>query len=217
MEKDLFYENIKKDPEKRKVFEDAREIGLIQPFDPEVLTRLRRTYYGGLSGLLYLYAFSTTSETIGTKIEILSYVFEEQEYTILHGDTDSTKMMSNCRMSEKLDYNSWIEVQKKRKIWVYDTFSMRKIEKGIYYRLERPKVHREIPRRVIQSISTRDENNLSLSELDDSLLFLPIVSQIENSLEKNPYYKFLKPELERYKEIVKYKEKVLEWKQIQAH
>lgn len=211
MEDTIFYLNLKKNPDKLEVFKKAFDDGLIQNFDPEVLTKLRKMYYGCYSGLLYLYLMPSTSSTIGSKVEILAHVFSDFRYSILHGDIDSTReIFFHDYGSEELDYNSWIEVPRGMKIWVYDLFSMLKFERNVYYKLEKPTINKIVSSESLKGYPQYEETDFS--HFKDHFMIIYLMSDIERNLKKSPYKRFLEAELNKFKAEIHYQDILLEWK-----
>ncbi len=210
MEDTLFYLNLKKNPQKIEIFQNAFEQGLIQFFDPDVLTKLRKMYYGCYSGLLYLYTMPTDSSSIGSKLEILSHVFSDLNYVIVHGHTDSTREICfSDYNSSPLDYNSWIEVASGLKIWVYDVFSMLKFERDTYYQLENPFITKKVPFAVIRSFP--EYYDTDFSHLRDPFILISLMRDIECNVKLSPYRSFLEAELEKFKIVNHYQDILLQW------
>ena len=126
---------ISQNKEKLDLYNQAIADGKITDFDQVILTRLRKLYYGIYSGLIYMYFEPTNFNNIGNKAELMTHVLEDKQYQLVHGNIDSTRNIPFFMYGvEHLDYNSWLEVQEGQKVWVYDLFSMLKIEKSVYYK-----------------------------------------------------------------------------------
>lgn len=203
MNKTLFFNNLSHNREKMKIFQEAYQQGLIQSFDEEVLNRLRHVYYGCLSGLLYLYVTPTSFLNIGNKLEILTHVFSDIDYRVVHGEIESTRKIMFAKYGvEHLDFNSWIEVKQDDKVWVYDTFSMLKIERGTYYKLEDPLIRKIIKKSTIEAHPARYEDDFSM--IRDEWMLVGFIPKIEQSLVNNPHRDMLEIELAKFKCEVDY-------------
>ena len=211
MPETIFFQHLSKNKEKLKLFQKGIEEGLITPFDPTVLTRLRKIYYSFYSGLLYLYVEPTDFETIGNKIEILTHVFENDDYRIIHADTDSTREIHfNEYNSKHLDFSSFIEIKRGHKTYVYDPFSLLCFEKSLFYQLEQPQIRRIVPKEIVQRNAFYQEDNFRTPR--DTWMLVSFLPRMEKLISKSPYKDFLEKELTRYKEEVSYEDVVLDWK-----
>lgn len=209
----VFFKHLSKDKEKLEIFKNGLLSGAIEPFQPDVISRLRRVYYSFYSGILYLYGEDTTFRTIGSKMEILSWIFAREDYTIVHGHTDSTREI--CFLDyqkEHLDFNSWVEVTRGGKTFVYDTFSMLCFEKDIYYELEHPEITRKSPKEVIMRHPAKF-NDEHLRPDTAFWLFLGYIPNLMDNIDNHPYKDILLPEITRYKNLISYDEEVTRWKE----
>lgn len=204
MEGTAFFEIIKSDENKLKLFKEGLSDGRIQPFDQETISKLRRVYYSCLNGVLYLYGMPINDGTIGNKMEILSYIFQDEDFKIVHGHTDSSKQLVFPQYNKnKLDCNSWIEVSHGAKVWVYDTISMLKFEKDIFYKLENPDVFRIVPKAYIEAHPARsDEDDDYFYYPHDKWLLLDYIPNLEKIAQIHPYKEILLPEIARYKQEI---------------
>lgn len=210
MRNTIFYQNLSKDNTKKKLFDTAYKKGIIDEFDSDIFTKLRKSFYGYTTGLLYVYGEDTTFATIGNKVHLLSHILENEDYEIVHGDTDSTRNIRFFEYNqEHLDSNSWIEVKKGNKTFVYDPFSLLKYPKELYYELENPDVKRKIPKSVIVSHPFHSEDDFS--HISAELMLVGYIPMIEKKIKTSPYQDILKPEITRLKQISGYEDIVLEW------
>lgn len=152
----------------------------------------------------------TSFSTIGNKIQLLTHAFADVNYRIVHGEVESTRKIMFAKYGvDHLDFNSWIEVKQGDKVWVYDTFSMLKMERSTYYKLEDPLIKKIIKKSTVEAHSARYEDNFSTIRNEWMLVgFIPI---IEQSLVNNPYCDMLKVELAKFKQEVGYDEVISEW------
>lgn len=212
MYNNLFWKHLSKDKNKLEIFKKGLKTGQIQPFDINVLSRLRRLYYSCYSALIYLYGEETNFETIGNKIELLSLVFEKEDYTIVHADTDSTREIPFYLYKHKhLDNNSYMEVKRGNKTYVYDTFSMLRFAKEIYEQLEHPKILRKVSKKKILSRPARLCDRKSYDSPHDDWLAIGMIPHLEKNLKNSPYKNILKKELLRYKEELDYESILQNW------
>lgn len=212
MYKSLFYLNLEKDKEKLEMYRDGISSGKIMNFDQTTLTRLRKLYYGFYSGLIYMYYESTNFNNIGNKVELLTYAMEDKEYQIVHGDIDSTRNIPFSMYGvEHLDFNTWLEVKEGQKVWVYDFFSMLKIEKNVYYKLENPKVNKVIPKSVIMSHPGRERDDYCTYHNGFDFMLIDIIPNIEKKMETHPFKEILSPEIIRFKKEINFEDMVLEF------
>lgn len=212
MDNTIFYRNLKNNPEKLKIYEKAYKQGLIQPFDQELLTKLREIYFSCISGVLYLYCEPTSFETIANKMLILSHAFDNEDYELVHGPTDSTRDIHFfLYKAPHLDFNSWIEIKKGNRTWVYDTFSMLKIDKEVFYKLENPTIERRIKSEQIKAHPSRIEDDFN--HISDEWLLVSYIPRYEEECKNNPHKNIIKPEIARFKERVGYDDIVKQYKQ----
>lgn len=210
-----FFKHLSKDKEKLKIFKEGLKQGKIAPFDQVTLSRLRRLYYSCFSALIYLYGDETNSKTIGSKVELLTFAFENDEYIIVHAKTDSTREITFLKQND-LNHNSYLEVKRGNKIYVYDTFSMLMFDKDIYEKLEHPETLSISTKEKIQSFPNRSTDRNCYNSPHDIWLAVIMLPQIENALKTNPYQEILSKEILRYKEEINYSKEVYDWSLIEA-
>ena len=211
----VFEHNIKQDKEKYEIYKKAKEEGKIKEFDPIIIHRLRKLYYGLLTGLIYMYYYPTDFGTLGNKAEIFTHAIKDKNYKLVHGTTNSSRNIPFFRYGENhLDWNSWFEVEEGNKEWVYDLFSLLKIEKNIYYKLEDPYVNKIYSKEELTSHPGRVEDEYDTYHNGFDYLLLDIIPDIEKRMETHPYKNLLKPELDRFKYEIDYERIVLENKEI---
>ena len=101
---------------------------LVKSFDQEIISELRKCYYGVFSGLIYIFSTDTTFSNIDNKVELLTWIFKDKNIKLVKGSTNSTRNILFYEYGQgHLDYNLWIEVEEGNKTWVYDLFSLLKI------------------------------------------------------------------------------------------
>jgi len=203
MNKTVFYQHISKTPEKKLLFDKAYDIGLIKEFDQGTMTKLRKLYFSCLSGILYLFGEETSISNIGNKILLLTHALENEEFELVHGETNSTReIMFSQYGQEHLDFNSWIEVKKGNKTWIYDPFSLLMFSKDIYYKLEEPDLIKKIPKIAVISHPSREEDDFF--KMSDEWLLPEFLPKYEIKAEKSPYKDLLKTEIMRIKNKANY-------------
>lgn len=213
MYNNTFYKHLSKDEEKLKIFKEGISQGKITPFDVGTLSRLRRIYYSCYSALIYIYGIETSFRTIGNKVELMTLAFENDDYTIIHANTDSTREIPFFTyQQEHLDSNSYLEVKRGRKTLIYDLFSMLVFEKEIYERLEHPDVIRISTKEKVQFLPTHNDDKESFSKPHDLWLACRFIPFIEQNLENSPYKEILSKELLRYKDEIDFEKVLLEWR-----
>lgn len=212
MDKTIFFLNLSQDKDKLELYKKALSEGKITNFDQATITRLRKLYYGLYTGLIYMYMEPTSFHNIGNKVELLTHVFEDKQYNIMHGETDSTRDIQFFMYGvEHLDLNSWIEVEEGNKTWVYDTFSLMKIEKQIYYKLENPKVDKVIPKSVIMEHPGRARDDYTIYHDGFNYMLIGIFKKLEKVMDKHPFKHILSPEITRFKKEIDFDGIILEW------
>lgn len=208
----VFYHYISQDKDKLDIYKKALSEGKITDFDQTTITRLRKLYYGLYSGLIYMYMEPTTFNNIANKVELLTHVFEDKKYNIVHGNVDSIKnIMFSMYGVEHLDFNSWVEVEEGNKTWVYDTFSMMKIEKEVYYKLENPEIKQVIPKKVIMEHPGRDRDDYTFYHDGFNYVLIGVFEQLEKNMDSHPFKHILAPELTRFKKEINFDDILLEW------
>lgn len=208
----IFYHHISQDKDKLEIYKKALAEGKITDFDQTTITRLRKLYYGLYSGLIYMYMEPTTFNNIGTKAELLTHALDDKEYNLVHGNTNSTRDIHFFMYGvEHLDFNSWLEVEEGNKIWVYDLFSLKKIEKEVYYKLENPKVELVLSKASIMGHPGRDNDDYTFYHDGFNFVLIGVFEALEKALETHPYKHILSPELTRFKRKINFDEIALEW------
>lgn len=203
----IYFNNLKKNKDKLEIYMNAIKEGKITNFDPTTITKLRRLYYGLFSGLLFMYMDPNDFSKIGDKLELLTHVFEDKEYSIVHGEIDSIREINFEEYDvDDLKSNSWIEVIEGHKTWVYDIFSMMKFEKDVYYKLENPKVDRIIPKDVIINHPGRDREDYQNYYDGFNEMLCLYFDRIEKDIDSHPFKEILRPEITRFKEEINYEE-----------
>ena len=96
----------------------------------------------------------------------------------------------------------WIEVEEGNKTWVYDLFSLLKMEKDFYYELEQPKIEKI----YLKDVLDLNKDFSSFSNQYDNILY-EMIDKLKESLEDSPYKELLIPEIIRYEDNIS-KEKV---------
>lgn len=202
----IFHHHISQNKEKLEIYNNGIKNGKIRYFDEKARRRLSRLYYGMYSGLIYMYAFPTDFNNISNKMELLSHVLFDKKYTIVHGETDSTReipffMYAN---TNHLDSASWVEVEEGNTTWVYDPFSLLQMERDTFYKLEHPEVKSKITSDYINSHPARQDDDYTFHHDGGDYMLLTIFPQLEEYLPHHPYSDILGPELDRYKKDIDY-------------
>ncbi len=211
----IFHHYISQNKEKLDLYNQAVIDGKIIDFDQVIVTRLRKLYYGMYSGLIYMYFEPTHFNNIGNKAELMTHVLEDKQYQLVHGDTDSTRNIPFFRYGvEHLDYNSWFEVQEGQKVWVYDLFSMLKIEKSVYNRLENPTVTKIVSKDAIMSNPGRDREDYTFHADFGDFMLIEILPKMEQAMASHPFSKILAPEITRYKKDIDFDNMITETHEI---
>lgn len=208
----VFYHNLAQNKDKLNIYKNAILAGKISFFDQVTITRLRKLYYGLLSGLIYIYYEPTDFSNIGNKVELLSFAMTDRKYKIVHGETDSTREILFFKYGVKhLDFNSWLEVEEGHKVWVYDLFSMLKIEKDVYYQLENPKIKNTYPKSIIINHPGYDETAFLCYKNGFDFMLVPIMDDINKNLSTHPFREILSPEVTRFKKKINFDDLVLSY------
>lgn len=201
----IFHHHLAQDKEKLALYDEAVQKGLISNFDQVIITRLRKLYYGLYSGLIYMYYAPTDFDNIGDKAELLTHAIEDKDYTLVHGLTDSTKDIPFYLYdANHLDCNVWFEIREGQKVWVYDLFSMLKIEKSVYYALEHPQITKSIPKDILMDNQGRFREDYSIYNDGFNFMLLKLLPEMEKNLEKHPFKELLESEITRFKKDVDY-------------
>ena len=211
----VFFHNLSQDKDKLDIYNKAVAEEKITDFDQTTLTRLRKLYYGFISGLIYIYYEPTTFDNLANKAELLTHVFEDKSYRLVHGDTDSTRDIPFYMYGiNHLDYNSWLEVKEGQKTWVYDLFSMLKIEKSVYYKLENPDITGVMSKDEIMTHPAREKNDYKTYHDGMNFMLIEMFPRMEKSLKTHPFRKILAPEITRFKKFVDFDNIILETHEI---
>lgn len=208
----VFHHYISQDKEKLDIYNQAISEGKITHFDQTTITRLRKLYYGLYSGLIYMYMEPTTFNNIGNKVELLTHVLEDKNYRLVHGNTESTQNIPFYMYGvEHLDFNSWLEVEEGNKTWIYDTFSLMKFEKEVYYKLENPKISKIVPKRAIMEHPGRDRDDYTIYHDGFNFALIGIFQKLDSTMSSHPFKQILAPELTRFKKEINFDDVLLEW------
>lgn len=214
----VFFHYLSQDKDKLELYKKALLEGKITNFDQTTITRLRKLYYGMYSGLMYMYYDPTDFNNIGNKVELLTHVMEDKKFQIVHGDTDSTRNIPFFMYGvQHLDSNSWVEVEEGQKIWVYDPFSLLKIEKNVYYALEHPNIHRVINGIDILNHPGRDRDDYTTFHDGMSFVLFGKVPEMKKNMAHHPYRDILEPEITRFKKDINYDDLYLEWQEVKRN
>ncbi len=209
----VFFHNIQENSEKLKLYRDAVLEGKITDFDQTTITRLRKLYYGFYSGLIYIYMEPTTFNNIGNKVELMTHVFEDKMFRLVHGEIDSTRNIPFYQYGvEHLDFNSWIEVKEGNKVWVYDLFSLKRIERDTYYKLENPTIKNVITKSFIMNHPGRDREDYTVYHDGFNFMLIGIFDKLEKNMDKHPFKHILAPEVTRFKKEINFDDVELETK-----
>ena len=122
--------------------------GLIQSYDKELMSNLRHIYYGGIPAtILLLHAYLSNGHCYdrGT---LVSLGFGEDDFQVVDADIDSLRLnptyIDEYRAGKTSEhYGDHCFAERTRPdgtTWVYDTSLGLVIEKGLYYKMENPKV-----------------------------------------------------------------------------
>ena len=198
-----YYELIKDDEHLLRIFKEGIEEDAIGLFDPQLFTKLRSVYYSSISGILYLLGEDNNTNSLENKMQILTYVLEGSDYTLVHGITKTAKRKG-------LDVTSWIEVRKGRHIWIYDVLSMLKFDKRYFDLLECPEEHRRIHNEVIRRHPIYAETSFKYDYVPLIIMFF--LNRYEHNKD-NPFYESLQGEIKRYKDDIHYHDVALDYYQ----
>lgn len=195
----IFYKNLEKHKDRLELYKKGIEERNIKEFDLEILSKLKKTNYGGIPGNIYIYAFPTNFETIGNKVEILAWIFRDIDFKIVHAKTNSTEeIMFYEYKSKHLDCNSWIEIQDGTKEVVIDPFSNLMIEKELYYKLENPVIIQTYTSEDVKNHPARGDDDFS-SEYGSYDSLLIIMEFLEKTIQDSPYKEYLEKEVDKLK------------------
>ena len=211
----VFHHYISQDKVKLDIYNKAIADGKITDFDPVIITRLRKLYYGLYSGLIYMYFEPTHFNNIGDKVDLMTHVLEDKQYQLVHGETDSIRNIQFFMYGvEHLDYNSWFEVKEGQKVWVYDLFSMLKIEKSVYEKLENPTIIKVVSKDAIMSHPGRDREDYTFRPDFADFMLIEILTMMEQAMPSHPFSKILAPEITRYKKDIDFDNIIAETNEI---
>lgn len=211
----LFLHNLSLYKDKLEIYKKALSERKITNFDQTTITRLRKLYYGLYTGLIYEYYYDTNDNTIGNKLELLTHTMEDKKFSIVHGYTDSTRNIKfNIYELTPLNNNSWIEVEEGHKVWVYDLFSMLKIEKEIYYKIEQPTIIRKIPKQVIMEHPARENDDYKTYHNGFDFMLVDIIQQMEQNMQVHPFRNILWSEITRFKKEIDFDKLVLDYSEV---
>lgn len=210
----VFFHHLSQDKNKLELFRKAVSEGKITDFDQTTLTRLRKLYYAFYSGLIYIYYEPTDLNNIGNKLELLTHTLEDKKFQIVHGDTDSTREIKfSLYETKELDYNSWVEVKEGQKTWVYDLFSLLRIEKDVYDQLEHPNIKSVIPKESILNHPGGDSENYTQFHGGFIEILFAQMPTMEKNMNHHPFKEILVPELMRFKADIHYDDLLLKNKE----
>lgn len=208
----VFHHNISQDKDKLDIYNKAIADGKIVEFDQTTLTRLRKLYYAYYSALIYIFYEPTTFHNIANKVELLTHTMEDKEYQIVHGDTDSTRSIPFFMYGvEHLDFNSWLEVKEGQKVWIYDLFSMLKIERETYYKLEHPEIKQIISKSTIMNHPGRERDDFKTYYNGFDYMLIGIIPEMEKNMPNHPFADILIPEITRFKKEIDFEKLVLDF------
>lgn len=209
----VFYHHLKQDKEKLAIFNQAVKDGKISDFDPFILTRLKKLFYAFFSGLIYMYNEPTNFHNIGDKADLMTFVFTDREYSLVKGYTDSIRAIPFFMYEgiEHLDIDIWFLVKEGHREWVYDLFSMLKIEKSIFDKLEHPEIIQVYSKNSIENHPGYDKSSYQMYSSFFDFMMISFFEKMEKKMDKHPFKHILGPEVSRYKQYIDLEGIALEW------
>ena len=192
---------------------DGARRGLVKPYDPELIIKLRSVYYGGLPASILLYVGKLCSSYCYDRALLITLGFDkEDDFQLVDADVDSILLNPNFIERYRQFPNNiyhWAHHCIAERIedgvtWVYDTSKRFKIEKNLYYELENPQIT-DINDKysVMNYIEYQDIKNADLER--DKYILPFVIPFIEETIEHQEFDKELvKCELEIFKERIHY-------------
>ena len=210
----VFYHHLSQDKEKLQLFQKGLKEKNISIFDSTIISRLRKLYFAQYTGLLYIYYLSTNFHNLSSKVDLLIHTMEDKDYQIVIAETNSTRDIQFYLYGvEHLDYDIFIEVKEGTKTWVYDLFSLLRIEKKLFYKLENPQINK-IVSKSITNHPGYSENDYNLFAPFDYML-VATIQDIEKNIDTHPFKYLLKSELTRFKQAENYENIKLNWTKVE--
>lgn len=209
----VFYHHLKQNEEKLAIYNQAAKDGKISDFDPFILTRLKKLFYAFYSGLIYMYSEPTSFSNIGNKADLMTFVLEDRDYKLVKGETDSIREIPFFMYAgvEHLDIDLWFEVQEGHRVWVYDFFSMLKMEKSVFEKLEHPKIMQVYAKSSIVNHPGRDKSSYQRYSNFFDFMMIQFFDEMEKNMARHPFKHILAPEISRYKQYIDLEGVSLEW------
>ena len=175
------------------------ENGLVQPYEDELIKRLRTVYYGGVPAAILLFVDKLCNGYCYDRSMLITMGMDD--FLLVNGDIKSLEL----KYGKESANHSWAESNG----WVYDTSLGFKIEKNLYYKMEQPKINK---------INTKEScydyfeyKEIINSNIEHDKYVLPmIIPIIERVVPECLFSEYLKNELELFKERINYKDLCIE-------
>jgi len=187
--------------------------GLVHMYDEELLSRLREISYGGVPVSLLLLHAGLSNGYCYDRGPAVTLGFGDDDFQVVDADIDSIrfnpeyiKEYKEGKLGEDYANHCYAErTDANGVVWVYDASIGLVIEKGLYERMERPRVTKVNDK--ASTLAYLDYDFLRDADFERDKYALPmIIPNIEAKLiPVNPCYrKRLKRELELFKERIHY-------------
>lgn len=204
MENYIYFDAMKKDPTKAKMLDDGIKHRLVQHFDNGLLIKLRHIYFAGIPGSIFIFTSSSVSFNIGDKAQLMSHALEDEDFILVHGKVNSIANYRSNNEVQELKSNTWFEVNRDGRVWIYDMFSLMKFDKDLYYKLEDPVIERTITREELQSDPEHRWDRQKFRQILDPLTLPMLIPNMERAFKYSPYREYLKAEMTRFKKEIDY-------------
>ncbi len=194
------------------LFDKGIKSGLIHCYEQSVANNLRKYYYGHMPLSLMILSNKLCSGKCFTVAPLVCFGFLEDDFKIVTADVDGIRLNP-----ELIDENNGLEnpdphfafhrfverTLSDGSVWVYDTTDGLVYEKGLYYRLEKPRI---INVSAKEELEKSDYRVVFSSTLDDvkrhGFWMIPALERIIS--EERMYKKAMQQELDLLKEAIGY-------------
>lgn len=196
----------------RELFNYGVDNGLIRLYSDALIKVLRNVYYGGLPASIVLLCNVACNGWCYDRAILLSLVFEDDDYQMVEADIDS--LILNPRIIAKNEINPdpryaehcYLEGKGgDGSVWVFDTSIGLAIEKGLYEKMQHPKVNRVYDKKTVMSFG--EYQDIKNADIESDKYGLPLLMPSYEAVAEigQPYYRErLKEEIAYYKEFINY-------------